>query len=368
MQPVIKSARFIFILCVLYLFCCACHKTPPTDRAIIKGHITDLKKEKIFLQEAGTMDHLLDSSEVTNGNFSFSIPFKNKQPFQVILCVRDTEDNIPQLNTLGFEDPYNKEMVRSILYAEPGETIIEGERFNRGPFPRFKGGKQSESLHKNYQFSFSLPYTANTDARKKALELYKEKIEAYPYSLSLLETLAKAREDYSPAELNYLLKTFNNEVRNSTVFSEFQFYIKNRDKYSKTVLNMALSTPANKKEKILDTTQKFNLIVFWASWCGPCIEEIPQLKKIYQQYHNKGLAITSISLDINLRNWKATIKQENMPWKQLIVKDTDRVLMSTSYDVHVVPIVFLTDQHGNIISKKQGGFSDSAYQKLLAGL
>ena len=62
---------------------------------------------------------------------------------------------------------------------------------------------------------------------------------------------------------------------------------------------------------------KYLYLDFWASWCGPCIAEMPTLKKVYEKYREHGLQVISISSDANEKNWKKAIERIDVPWIHL---------------------------------------------------
>ncbi len=61
------------------------------------------------------------------------------------------------------------------------------------------------------------------------------------------------------------------------------------------------------------------MVVFWASWCGPCRQEIPSLKKLYSAFTNSDLRIVSVSIDEDRSRWLKAVDEENMPWQQLLI-------------------------------------------------
>ncbi|MDQ2177169.1 TlpA disulfide reductase family protein [Marinifilum sp. D714] len=96
---------------------------------------------------------------------------------------------------------------------------------------------------------------------------------------------------------------------------------------------------------------KYVLIEFWASWCGPCRKEIPYLKKDYEEYHNKGFEIISISCDKDESQWLKALKKENLQWYN--VRDIDR--FADKCGVKGIPANWLLDNTGVIVAKDLRG-------------
>lgn len=80
--------------------------------------------------------------------------------------------------------------------------------------------------------------------------------------------------------------------------------------YAETLNKRAISL----KEVCSRAENKFVLLEFWASWCGPCRAEIPHMKKAYAEYHPKGLEIFSFTIDDSRAAWEKASKEENLPW------------------------------------------------------
>ena len=96
----------------------------------------------------------------------------------------------------------------------------------------------------------------------------------------------------------------------------------------------------------------YTLIDFWASWCSPCRKEIPNLKRLYQKYHNAGLEIVSISADQNVEDWKEALAEEKTPWPNYIDKNRQAV---SEFKVQYIPSIFIADSEGKIIAEKLRG-------------
>lgn len=84
---------------------------------------------------------------------------------------------------------------------------------------------------------------------------------------------------------------------------------------------------------------RYYLVDFWASWCGPCRKEIPNLKKLYEQYKDKGLQIVSVSIDKDEAAWKKALNEEQLPWPNGL----DRAGIADNYKVKFIPAIFLVD-------------------------
>lgn len=108
-----------------------------------------------------------------------------------------------------------------------------------------------------------------------------------------------------------------------------------------------------KKYSPADFKGKYLVIDFWASWCGPCRQEIPNLKALYSKYHGKGLEILGVSIDARPNDWKKALKEEDMPWAQVNAQDSKRVM--DDYLFSGIPFMVIVDRDGKIVEKNIRG-------------
>lgn len=95
---------------------------------------------------------------------------------------------------------------------------------------------------------------------------------------------------------------------------------------------------------------KIKIIDFWASWCGPCRLNNPALRKLYDEFHSKGLEIIGVSLDTQKASWQKAIEKDGLEWinvSSLNGWDCDIVRL---YNVTGVPALYILDEHNRIIA------------------
>ena len=111
---------------------------------------------------------------------------------------------------------------------------------------------------------------------------------------------------------------------------------------------------------------KVVLIDFWATWCGPCIAELPNVKKTYAKYHEKGFEIIGVSLDQSKDKLTDFVKENDMPWPQHFDGLGWKNEFAVMYGIQGIPAMWLVDKDGKLVDMKARSGLDAKVEKLLA--
>ena len=100
---------------------------------------------------------------------------------------------------------------------------------------------------------------------------------------------------------------------------------------------------------------KVVLVDFWATWCGPCVGELPNVQKVYEKHHAAGLEILGISLDSDKAKLEKFVEAKNVPWQQYFDGKGWGNKLAQQFGVNSIPATYLLDGAGKIIAKNLRG-------------
>ncbi|QDO94393.1 AhpC/TSA family protein [Formosa sediminum] len=137
------------------------------------------------------------------------------------------------------------------------------------------------------------------------------------------------------------------------------------------VENFSAPNPEGKTIALNDIKGKVTIIDFWAAWCGPCRRENPNLVKVYNQYHDKGLEILGVSLDGTPKQkdakaeWIAAIEKDGLAWHQVSNLDYFNDPIAKQFNIRAIPATYVLDADGKIIAS---GLRGQALEQKIAEL
>ncbi len=183
-----------------------------------------------------------------------------------------------------------------------------------------------------------------------------------PENLEVLKVVAEAyKKRYKDSPMAATMENQVFQIENA--YAEYNSSQSASGVNSSVAPEISMKTPAGKILKLSSLRGKVVLIDFWASWCGPCRRENPNVVRLYNQYKAQGFTVFSVSLDQDAEAWKKAIASDGLNWpnhvSDLLGWQTPLVQL---YGIEGIPHTVLIDQEGKIIGT--GLRAESLEQKL----
>lgn len=185
--------------------------------------------------------------------------------------------------------------------------------------------------------------------RQEILKLINSK----PGSLVSLAAAEQLNSETDVPVFQKILPILEKEHPNSEYVANFKLKVNELSRLAvgTPAPEISVTDPDGKNIKLSDFKGKIVLIDFWASWCGPCRRENPNVVNLYKKYKDKGFEIFGVSLDKDKSAWLGAIKADNLTWKHGSELAFWQSSFCKTYNVTGIPQTFLVDKDGNIIAK-----------------
>jgi len=212
----------------------------------------------------------------------------------------------------------------------------------------------------------------NRKLTNESREYIHDFIEAHPkseFSLLLLESyLNTQKPNIEGIKKSYILlaDVINKNPVNKLIGQKIEAVLKIAEAQAnldigRVAPNFTSTTPTGETISLNDIKGKVTIIEFWAAWCGPCRRENPNIVKVYNKYHEKGLEIIGISLDGTGRQkdpkatWLKAIEDDKLTWHQVSSLKYFNDPVARLYNINAIPAAFILDENGVIVAKNLRG-------------
>jgi thiol-disulfide isomerase/thioredoxin len=185
---------------------------------------------------------------------------------------------------------------------------------------------------------------------RKLFEEYKRKKDIEGLSLILPDLTGLIGTRNRPAEIEMIFNLLPDSLRAGIYGKQVQNFLNQSNKIKiGQEIDFSFKAIDSNQYSIKEFQGKYVLLVYWATWCGPCLAKIPMLKDIYNQY-SAELEIVSISVDKDIVKWKSKSEQLNMPWINIHYLQNSIDLKGLFF-VGPIPYSVLLSKNGKILNK-----------------
>jgi len=167
------------------------------------------------------------------------------------------------------------------------------------------------------------------------------------------------------AELEALVKADDADSKDKAAADKILKKLKATAELQSKPLDLKFTAVDGREVDLAKMRGKVVLIDFWATWCGPCVQELPNVLKAYNELHPKGFEIIGISLDSDKAKLESFVKEKGMEWPQFFDGKGWKNEIATTYDIHSIPAMWLVDQKGMVIDTAARGGLEEKVAKLL---
>jgi peroxiredoxin len=276
--------------------------------------------------------------------------------------ISQIDDKATEAIPLRYESSFKEDQKRYDEFIHPylsitGDAFTKWSNYNKG----YLKGCDVDSLYRIF-------YAAKNQELSKIIEFIKLNPNSYAslrnFRLWLLNT-TRIKPDSLLIVYSFLSPDLQNTVLGKSVLVSI-------NRKQSLLLNQAMpnfSFRSNSEEMVELSDFKgknYVLLCFWASWCGPCVRNIPFLKKISETFSPKGLKMISVSIDENVNNWKSTIVKHGLTWLQTcdLPYYAGKNKISTLYEIAFIPQYFLLDKEGKLIYQSILSKDDEEHSRL----
>ncbi|WP_299537028.1 TlpA disulfide reductase family protein [Ulvibacterium sp.] len=362
--------KFLFAFITISAFM-ACNQNPKgyVVEGSLRGDLED--GTKVFLRKQGENRQPVDVDTTTtlDGKFTFT-----------------GEAAIPEMHYIFLENA----MGYSAIVLENGKISLSAHMDSLG-LSKLEGTPQNEvftdylkkskdisekarSIQQDIQTATMSKDTASlVSLRDEMMELQDEYknfeltyIREHPTALisALLIDRAMGSQSVSSEEIQELYDGLSPEIKETKVAKsvlERLQSVKEREERKKSTSigakapDFSAPTPTGGELALNEALGKVTLVDFWAAWCKPCRAENPNVVKVYEKYHGKGLNIVGVSLDKTKAAWEKAIADDGLTWNHVsnLAYFDDEI--AKLYGVDAIPAAFLLDENGVIVAKNLRG-------------
>jgi peroxiredoxin len=345
----------------------SCNDKKESDSFTVDGTVKNSNTKMVYLQEspAGSAPVIIDSSALEkDGSFKLTATGKeesiyslrsNESQFPFAVLINDSKKITVNADLMNQTEPY------TVKDSKASQGIID---FDRGTMERAKNiytlSHQIDSLMKakapdsiiNIPFG---QYEAATTELKNFSSDFIERANSPVLTLYALGNFQRLSQQlglkgYNNMEVAEIINKAATKFPSNTALADLK-----KNQRSEQAPDFTQPDTNGTPVSLSSFRGKYVLVDFWASWCGPCRQENPNVVKAYNQFKDKNFTILGVSLDKNKNAWLEAIKQDGLAWSHVSDLKYWNNEAAALYQVQSIPYNVLIDPTGKIIAENLRG-------------
>jgi len=358
---------FTIVFCTAILF--ACNNENQKGKFTVSGELKNAPDQKLYLEELYFSEKdpvILDTAEIKNGRFTISALAPEQGLYRLRLEKTDApfifiNDN-PSINVTA---DYNQLSLESIVFNSSANQLLRKFITNINA--------QRKNLEEKTTGLQQYPTPVETDSMYLVLkkDVSTQETAYKNYIIQYLDTTSNAvmamfslgyTRDIEPDQLEKtvagLTKRFPNNQSITTIVAQYNQMIaqyKAKPSDGKLAPDINMADTSGKPFALSMLRGKYVLVDFWASWCGPCRGENPNVVKAYNKFKDKNFTILGVSLDKDKASWVKAIKDDNLTWYHISDLKYWNSAAVPLYGFDGIPYNVLVNPEGQIIGSNLRG-------------
>jgi len=322
---------------------------------VIQANIAHFTDSVVYLNYGTMGSSVTDTAVVKNGHFTFKGNVSEPAPAMIFSKTFRVHidlfiENVPIVVTGDADSMFNTKVTGTGVVHEFevfNQRLMDNRKRTIALFEKAYNLKQSgDSINaKLVQAKADSQYAWEYKARVAY-------ITEHPKSYISAKELLAYTSTITLAESIKMFGTLDGSIKESKVGKEIadRIALLSKVEEGKPAQDFTENTPEGKPVSLSSYKGHYVLLEFWASWCGPCRAENPNLLKQYKLYNGKGFDVLSVSLDSDKTPWQKAIEKDGLPWTHVSDLKGWNNAVAVLYGIRAVPASFLIDPSGKIIA------------------